>query len=227
MKMVPLLAFLIPIGLACTTGGGTASKRILALGDSYTIGEAVSAPERWPNQMAALLRKDGIDVADPEIVAKTGWTTDELAGAIDAAQPKGPYAFVTLLIGVNNQFRGREAEEYRREFAALLQRAIQFAGGEASRVLVLSIPDWGVTPFAADRDAAKIGREIDLFNRINREEAGRAGARYADVTPVSRVAATDRTLLAGDGLHPSAAMYRQWAALALPQAQAALREGER
>ncbi len=227
MKMVPLLAFLIPIGLACTSGGGTASKRILALGDSYTIGEAVSAPDRWPNQLAELLRKDGIDVADPEIVAKTGWTTEELAGAIDAAQPKGPYALVTLLIGVNNQFRGREAEEYRREFVALLQRAIQFAGGEASRVLVLSIPDWGVTPFAADRDAAKIGREIDLFNRINREEAGRAGARYSDVTPVSRVAATDRTLLAGDGLHPSAAMYRQWAALALPQAQAALREGER
>ncbi len=222
MKTAVLLAFLITMSLSCTTHGGTASKRILALGDSYTIGEAVSAPERWPNQLADLLRQAGIETGDPQIIAKTGWTTDELASAIDTARPMGPYALVTLLVGVNNQYRGREAEEYRREFVALLQRAVRFAGDDPLRVIVVSIPDWGVTPFAGERDRAKIAAEIDLFNHINREETVRVGARYVDVTPISRVAATDRTLLADDGLHPSGTMYRQWAALVFPQARAAL-----
>lgn len=200
----------------------TPSPRFLALGDSYTIGESVAAADRWPNQLALHLREGGIDIAYPEIIAKTGWTTDELSSAIDAAKPHGPYALVTLLIGVNNQYRGRDAEQYRREFGALLQRAIAFAGNDPKRVLVVSIPDWGVTPFAASRDRAKIGAEIDHFNAINAEETKRAGARYADITPVSRHAATDPTLVAPDGLHPSAKMYTEWVSVIELQARAAL-----
>jgi lysophospholipase L1-like esterase len=201
----------------------TPSPRFLALGDSYTIGESVAVTDRWPVQLARQLRKNGIDVADPQIIAKTGWTTDELSSAIDAAKPNGPYALVTLLIGVNNQYRGRDAEQYRKEFAALLQRAIAFAGGSPKRVVVVSIPDWGVTPYATGRDRAKIAAEIDRFNAINAEETKRAGARYADVTPGSRHVSTDPTLVAPDGLHPSAAMYAQWVTVILPQAEAALK----
>jgi lysophospholipase L1-like esterase len=188
--------------------------RHLALGDSYTIGESVAVPDRWPNQLAARL-----GIANPEIIAKTGWTTDELSSAIDTAKPQGPYALVTLLIGVNNQYRGRDAEQYRKEFVALLHRAIIFAGGDPKRVVVVSIPDWGVTPFAANRDRAKIGAEIDHFNAINAEETKRAGARYANITPVSR---RDTTLVAPDGLHPSAKMYSEWVSVIEPQARAAL-----
>jgi lysophospholipase L1-like esterase len=200
----------------------TPSPRFLALGDSYTIGESVAVADRWPNQLALRLRKNGIDIADPEIIAKTGWTTDELSSAIDAAKPRRPYALVTLLIGVNNQYRGRAAEEYRNEFTALLRRAVDFAGGNPRRVVVVSIPDWGVTPFAANRDRAKIAAEIDRFNAVNAEETKKAGARYADITPVSRHAATDSSLVAPDGLHPSAAMYAQWVPIISPQAEAAL-----
>jgi lysophospholipase L1-like esterase len=199
------------------------APRVLALGDSYTIGESVAVADRWPNQLARALPAKGIAVADPEIIAKTGWTTDELSSAIDAAKPRGPYALVTLLIGVNNQYRGRSAEQYRTEFAALLQRAIGFAGGDPKRVVVVSIPDWGVTPFAEGRDRAKIGAEIDRFNAFNAEVTKRAGARYADVTPVSRLAASDTTLVAPDGLHPSAKMYAQWAGVIAPQAELALK----
>jgi len=201
----------------------TPSPRFLALGDSYTIGESVAVTDRWPVQLALQLRKNGIDLADPQIIAKTGWTTDELSSAIDAAKPNGPYALVTLLIGVNNQYRGRDAEQYRKEFAALLNRAIAFAGGDPKRVVVVSIPDWGVTPYAAGRDRRQIAAEIDHFNAINAAETKRAGARYADVTPVSRHAATDPTLVAPDGLHPSAAMYAQWVAVIAPRAEEALK----
>ncbi|MEO8381897.1 MAG: SGNH/GDSL hydrolase family protein [Acidobacteriota bacterium] len=182
----------------------TRAARYLALGDSYTIGESVAEAERFPNQLARQL-----GIAEPRIIAKTGWTTDELNAAIDAANVTGTYDLVTLLIGVNNQYRGRDAEEYRREFAALLQRAISFAGGDAGKVIVVSIPDWGVTPFAEGRDRAKIGSEIDQFNAINREETRRAGARYADITPISRRA--DPSLVAPDGLHPSGKQYGEWA----------------
>lgn len=191
--------------------------RILSLGDSYTIGEAVAPAERWPNLVAR-----EVGAAEPQIVARTGWTTDELNAAIDAADIQGPFDLVTLLIGVNNQYRGRSADEYRREFAGLLRRAVKFAGGEPSRVVVLSIPDWGVTPFAEGRDREQIAREIDRYNEISREEALRAGARHVDVTPVSREAAADPALTAADRLHPSAAMYRRWAALVVPVARTIL-----
>lgn len=203
--------------------------RYLALGDSCTIGERVGAEERWPVRLAALLRGRGAAVGDPEIVARTGWTTDELMAGIDRAAPAGPFDLVSLLIGVNNQYRGRDPGEYRDQFRALLERAVSFAGGEAARVIVLSIPDWGTTPFAEGRDRERIAAEIDRFNAINREETERRGARYVDVTPVSRTAAGEgaKTLIAPDGLHPSGGMYAEWARLALPHALAALGQDAR
>lgn len=228
LSIVTLSALIL--SSACSSSGGPPkmasdpkTARFLALGDSYTIGESVQPAQRWPVQLAALLRGRGIEVGQPEIIARTGWTTDELDAAITAANPKGPYELVSLLIGVNNQFRGRDAEQYRTQFKGLLQRASGFAGGRAGRVVVLSIPDWGVTPFAASRDREKIAREIDQFNAINREETLRAGARYVDVTPVSRRGAEDPSLNAEDGLHPSGAQYTLWAELALPAAIEALR----
>jgi lysophospholipase L1-like esterase len=192
-----------------------AEVRILALGDSYTIGEAVAVEARWPMRLAAMMRARGIAVAEPTIIATTGWTTDELSRGIDAANPRGPFDVVTLLIGVNNQYRGRTRDEYRDQFRSLLARAVAFAGGRAGRVVVLSIPDWGVTPFAAGRDRAMIAAEIDAFNEINRDEAKRAGAKYVDITPISRRASVEPALIAADGLHPSGLMYEAWAALVI------------
>jgi lysophospholipase L1-like esterase len=197
-------------------------QRFLALGDSYTIGESVAASERWPVQLARMLRDQGLDVADPQVVATTGWTTDELSAGMDEARPAGPYRLVTLLIGVNNQFRGRGLEEFRTQFRGLLARAIALAGDKPSRVVVVSIPDYGVTPFGASRDPARIGRQIDAFNAVCRAEAGRAGAAFVDITPGSRDAAADPSLVAPDGLHPSGKMYRRWAEQALPAARRAL-----
>lgn len=195
------------------------APRFLALGDSYTIGEGVAEPERWPNQLAALLRSHDADVAPPEIIAITGWTTDELAAAIRAARPTGPYALVSLLIGVNNQYRGRSVDEYRLEFRALLETAIILTENEPGRVLVLSIPDWGVTPFAEGRDRARVAREIDAFNAVNRDESVLAGARCIDITACSRSFPNE---VAEDGLHPSGAQYARWARLVLPVALGAL-----
>jgi lysophospholipase L1-like esterase len=188
---------------SCRAMPEPSNTRYLALGDSYTIGESVPATERFPVVLAKTLK-----LSEPEIIAKTGWTTDELNAAIDAANPKGPYQLVTLLIGVNNQYRGRDAEQYRGEFVGLLKRAIGFAGGDMKKVIVVSIPDWGVTPFAEGRDRAKIASEIDRYNAVNREEADRAGVLYVDITPISRQ--NDASLVAGDGLHPSGKQYLQW-----------------
>ena len=196
--------------------------RVLALGDSYTIGEAVEPDERWPVRLAAMLTARGIGTAPPTIVARTGWTTDELSAGIAAAGLTGPYDLVTLLIGVNDQYRGRHVEEFRRNFRILLSRSAAFAGDRAARVIAVSIPDWGATPFAQDRDRDRIAAEIDQYNAIVREEAARGGARSVDVTPVSRRAASEPGLVATDGLHPSAAMYAEWARLVLPMAAAAL-----
>lgn len=191
--------------------------RFLALGDSYTIGEAVAPGDRWPALLAQRLNLD-----EPEIVAKTGWTTDELSAAIDAARPQGPFDLVSLLIGVNDQYRGRGAESYRAGFVSLLDRAVAFAENDPQRVVVVSIPDWGVTPFAADRDRAQVAADIDAYNRVNREEARRAGTHYADIGAVSREAATQPHLTAADGLHPSADLYRRWVEIILPEARLAL-----
>ncbi len=188
--------------------------RYLALGDSYTIGESVTEEERWPNQLAALVNSSKeIDVT---IVARTGWTTSELWQGIQAANPQGTYDMVSLLIGVNNQYRGYDMDEYRDEFKFLLEKAIEYAGGKPEHVIVLSIPDWGVTPFATGRDRGQISSEINTFNQINLEESQKAGIHYVDITPVSREAVYNSSLIAGDGLHPSGKMYAEWAKQVLP-----------
>src|SRR5437762_3389172 len=200
----------------------TTGPRYLALGDSYTIGESIDESDRYPIQLARMLREQKIEIADPQIIAVTGWTTDELNTGIDRADPRETYALVSLLIGVNNQFRGRSVDEFRVQFAQLLKRAIGFAGGESNHVIVLSIPDWGVTPFAQGQDRARIGREIDQFNAVCREECAKQNVAFIDITPISKKAAEDRTLVADDGLHPSGKMYERWAREALPAARAAL-----
>jgi len=214
--------FLVLAGLAVTDA--RAAGRYLALGDSYTIGEGVAEYERWPNQLAASLRGGGRAVDDVEIVARTGWTTDELATAMNSHLFHPPYDLVTLLIGVNNQYRGRDLENYRSEFRALLQRAIVLAGNRPQRVIVVSIPDWGVTRFAAGsgRDVRQVAREIDAFNTANAAIATALHVRQADVTPASRKNGDRPDMLVADGLHPSAAMYRRWLDAILPVAQVAL-----
>ncbi|MBS0569562.1 MAG: SGNH/GDSL hydrolase family protein [Proteobacteria bacterium] len=196
--------------------------RFLALGDSYTIGEGVPENDNWPRQLAAALRQHGIAIAEPEIVARTGWTTDELSAAMDAQEFQPPYALVTLLIGVNNQYRGRDVEDYRVEFRALLERAIALAGGDARRVVVVSIPDWGVTRFGkqSGRDLAQVAREINAFNAAAAEISRSRRVAFADVTAISREGGDG--MLIADGLHPSAAMYRRWLDAISPQVRSAL-----
>jgi lysophospholipase L1-like esterase len=188
---------------------------MLCLGDSYTIGEAVAEEARFPNQAAALLESKGFAFDKPKIIAKTGWTTDELAAAIVEEKPAGKFDVVTLLIGVNNQYRSRDKENYRQEFTALLHTAIAFSESGKKGVFVVSIPDWGVTPFAKkdSRPAKEIGAQIDAFNAIGKEVALANGVHFIEITKESRKAGTDASLIAEDGLHPSASMYRHWAEL--------------
>lgn len=209
---------------ACAKTGAPAppsasSPRFLALGDSYTIGQSIDPADRWPVQLARALTKAGTPVGDPTIIAQTGWTTADLLGAIDQAKPQGPYDLVALLIGVNNQFQGRSQDEYRTQFKELLDRAITLAGNRPTHVIVLSIPDWGVTPFAANMgaNAATVATAIDQFNAINKSESAAAGVAYVDITPISRA-----HLHADDGLHPSAQMYALWVQATLPAVQRSL-----
>jgi lysophospholipase L1-like esterase len=185
----------------------------LALGDSYTIGEGVPVYENFPYQTVQRLRKAGYPVYAAEIVAKTGWTTDELQAGIDNSSFLNTYDVVSLLIGVNNQYRGRSLQEYTIQFESLLQQAIRFAGNRAGHVFVVSIPDWGVTPFAGNsgKNAATIAHEIDAFNAVNKSLAEKYGVQYIDITPGTRLAANDTGLLAADQLHPSGKEYALWA----------------
>ena len=184
---------------------------ILSLGDSYTIGESVLLVESFPYQAVQLLRKEGYEFSSPEIVAKTGWTTDELQNAIDNYKFLPSYDFVTLLIGVNNQYRGRSSENYKPEFEKLLKQAIGFTGGKPDHVIVLSIPDWGATPFAAGRDRNQIEKEIDEYNEANINISTQYKVNYIDITTGTREAPNDPLLVATDGLHPSAKDYYRWA----------------
>ncbi|MCE7033004.1 SGNH/GDSL hydrolase family protein [Lysobacter sp. GX 14042] len=194
----------------------------LALGDSYTIGEGIASADRWPVRLTLALRGEGIPLEFPRTLATTGWTTDELSTAMDLATPPlGRYDFVSLLIGVNNQYRGRSAVDYRGEFHELLRRAIRLAGDAPSRVLVLSIPDWGVTPFATQqgREAATVAAEIDEYNAVAAELCNEHGAAFVDITGISREQGADGSMRVDDGLHPSAAMYALWVERALPVAR--------
>ena len=186
----------------------------LALGDSYTIGESVPIGENFPNQSAFYFKTDSFYL-DTRIIARTGWTTEELEAGIVAADANSPlrteYDYVSLLIGVNNQYRGRTVDSYRPEFENLLKKAIRYAGNRPSRVVVLSIPDWGVTPFASGLDRTRIAGEIDAYNAANKSISQLYNVQYIDITPWTREAASDPTLLAPDGLHPSGKEYRRWA----------------
>lgn len=193
-------------------------KSYLALGDSYTIGESVAMESNFPYQLAAKLNNEGLDVGQPYIIAKTGWTTSELQAAIKEATLKQKFDLVTLLIGVNNQYRGESLSLYRKEFKELLQTAIDFANGDKAHVFVVSIPDWGVTPYGLNsgREQQTIASEIDAFNAINKEETLAMGVSYIDITAASRKALSDKALVAEDGLHYSATMHAEWVASLLP-----------
>jgi lysophospholipase L1-like esterase len=191
----------------------------LALGDSYTIGEGVAREETYPFQTAFILRKQGIPISDPEIIAKTGWTTDELENAINHSNLKSEYDIVSLLIGVNNQYRGRSVTDYHADFERLLQRAVSFAGNQNRHVFALSIPDWGVTGFAEGRDRKKIAKDIDQFNAINSAVSRQLQANYLDITPLTR---EHPDLLVSDKLHPNGKMYGMWANLLAAQMKPAL-----
>ena len=190
----------------------------LSLGDSYSIGEGVTEAARWPMQLARALRADGIAIADPRIIAMTGWSTDELAMAMDAAELLGTWDVVSLLVGVNDQYRGHAIDDYRASFIRLLQRAITLAKAKPRQVFVLSIPDWGVTPFARDsgRDLQQIADDLDAYNAAAREICIAHDVAFIDITPVSRELGAQPGMLVDDGLHPSAVMYAEWTRLALP-----------
>jgi len=187
--------------------------RSLFLGDSYTIGEGVPAEDNYPNQLAEMLKQKGIETAAPQVIATTGHTTAELQQAIIDAKPEAPFDLVCLLIGVNNQYRAQDLERYRREFGALLCEAIGFAGGNQAEVIVISIPDWGSTPFALKdyRTPGQIASEIQKYNRINRKISMDAGCRYVDIFPLSQECSKCPELLNSDLLHYSSKMYETWA----------------
>ena len=184
----------------------------LALGDSYTIGESVSEYERWPVQLVQRLRQDNISIENPKIIATTGWTTDELIEGIEKQGIQRAYDLVTLLIGVNNQYRNYPIKQYEEEFEKLLNDAIRYADGIPENVFVVSIPDYGVTPFALEKglDASKIATELDTYNKTAKKIATAKNVNFTDITLDSKEALTDPSLIAKDGLHPSAKMYARW-----------------
>lgn len=199
------------------------ARSFLAMGDSYTIGEGVGIERGWPMQLAARLRTAGTDLSDPHILAKTGWTAQALRAHIDGALPKEDgrtFDLVTLLIGVNDQYSRRAVLDFRREFDGLLERALRLARGRRERVVVISLPDWGVGPFAAAQPAQpKIASEIDAFNEVVADLCRSRDIVLVDVTAISR--RSDAQLCA-DGLHPSVAQYEEWARQIEPACAAAL-----
>jgi lysophospholipase L1-like esterase len=204
----------------------TGPVRYLALGDSYTIGESIEPGDRWPVRLAERLQREGVDVAPPTIVAVTGYTTGDLIDRLDREPIAGTFDLVSLMIGVNNQYQGRDESEFAAEFDELLRRSKIFAGGDVRRVIIMSIPDWGATPFGGrvGRGNAReeISRPIDRFNAIAHEHAVAAGASWIDVTTATRSRVNEPRMLAGDELHYGRAMHELWAEWALPAARLAL-----
>jgi len=186
--------------------------RYLALGDSYTIGESVPLNQNFPAQLVDSLKASGVNVSSYKIIAQTGWTTTNLKLAIEASTLKDTFNLVSLLIGVNNQYQGKSIGLYEQEFVELAERAIQFAGGKKENVFVVSIPDYGYTPFGKNNQMA-ISSGIDLYNSINKRLSDSLGLKYCDITPISRRGLSEPDLVAGDGLHPSAKMYKEWVVL--------------
>jgi lysophospholipase L1-like esterase len=186
--------------------------KYLALGDSYTIGESVAEAERWPNQLVDSLIKRSWHIDKPTIIATTGWRTDNLKNAMTIAKLKSEYDLVSLLIGVNNQYQGKSSKEYAIEFEELLKTAIQLAKGKKDRVFVVSIPDYGFTPYGKPKQET-ITKAIDEFNEINARITYKYGIQYFDITETSRDGLKDASLVAADGLHPSGKMYSYWVEL--------------
>jgi lysophospholipase L1-like esterase len=221
MSYIPLLILAACFSVGCkknttsmqppVSAGSASAKTYLALGDSYTIGQSVPAPDRFPVQTAQWLSVRGINMANPEIIATTGWTTTNLSNAIAQRSISGPYSVVSLLIGVNDQYQMHDTLGYRARFTSLLNTSIGLAGGQRDHVFVISIPDYSVTPFAANSDTATIHRQIDQFNVINKQVTAQSLCNYLDITPSTRDALNDPTLLAADGLHPSGKEYKKWA----------------
>lgn len=219
MKSLSLFTLIVLIFTSCMLQEQTTKKKAkdltyLALGDSYTIGEGVDEKDRYPNQLVGMLSNEGLNISLSKIIAKTGWTTDELATGIENAGISGnTYDMVTLLIGVNNQYRGRSIENYRIEFEERLVQAIEFAGGNPQRVLVLSIPDWGVTPFAVERgaDQNKVRQEIDQYNASKKAISETLGVFYIDITEHYREVGAEPEMVVEDKLHPSGLVYKVWA----------------
>ena len=210
--------------MTASTASIDARPNYLALGDSYTIGEGVAEDQRWPARLTSGLGARGLVLGDPQIIAMTGWTTDELAAGMERADLQSSYSLVSLSIGVNNQYRQRDLDNFRQEFGLLLQRAIELAGADKQRVIVLSIPDWSVTPFgrSTGRDLSQESAELAAYNQAKREITEANGVLYFDITPSTLAAANDASLLAADGLHPSGKLYALWVEQIIDGVQALL-----
>lgn len=208
-----MISFIPVLVSALLSWQGSNSDKFLALGDSYTIGESVSEDERWPNQLA-----DKLKIARPKIIATTGWRTDQLKSAIEAASLKSEYELVSLLIGVNNQYQGKPANQYEIEFEELLKTSITLAKGKAENVFVVSIPDYGFTPFGKSKQET-ITIQLDQFNAINKKIAAKFKVTYINITDISRQGLDKPDLVAVDGLHPSGKMYSLWVDRILEQVQ--------
>ena len=192
--------------------------KYLALGDSYTIGTGVPLDKNFPYQVSIKIQNRGFKIDDPVIIAEQGWTSLNLLQALEKNPLSDPFDLVTLLIGVNDQYNGIKLDYYRDNFTTLLEKSIQFAGGSTAKVIVLSIPDWSVTPHVESFNREDIRKEINQFNQLNKSLTRAQGIAYQDITWVSHQAADNKSLLVGDGLHPSADMYNIWADLILPTA---------
>ena len=198
------------------------AARLLALGDSYTVGEGLPADQSWPAQLSRALEAEETAVGELQVIARTGWTSEALLSALQEADPQGPYDLVTVMVGVNDQFNSLSIDAYRANLRALIEQAVSLAGGDAARVIVLSIPDWSASPAGAQFAPQRVPVEIARFNQVCQEEAQRAGTRYVDVTPLSLLMSEREEYSAPDGLHPSGEQYRAWVELILPEARAAL-----
>ena len=208
-------AFFLGLVLTFSHMDAQTVTRYLALGDSYTIGESVTEKERWPVQLADALRKNGWNIESPRIIATTGWRTDNLQNAIRIAKLQPEYDLVSLLIGVNNQYQGKPIEQFKKEFEELVKTAIELAQGHADRVFIVSIPDYGFTPFGQSKQE-KISKELDAYNDTSRQIADRYAIRYIYITDITRKGLEDPSLVASDGLHPSGKAYAKFVERILP-----------
>lgn len=223
--MQKILSFIVLIILFLTTSSCAKQEQLnyLALGDSYTIGESVPEDLRWPVQLVDMLQKDQFKITAPTIIAKTGWTTDELQAAIKEENITTDFDLVSLLIGVNNQYRGYPINQYKREFKELLEQAISFAKDDPNRVFVVSIPNYGVTPFGMEKGEQKIRQELLIYDSIADSIASEYGVSFLNITPISEQAKNDPSYIADDQLHPSGKQYSEWVDLILPKVESMLK----